>query len=184
MSLKYFSGIDIVIGDPVFTVPINIDSMDDKQNLCYEIHGKSETSFNFVSDKCVSVNAKYIGVGNLNFITAIAVRAQGNSGNCRDIRVDLENCAVSTGPSGSVLTTLNPSDKYAMDGINIRQRPDRVRIAVPNCADVMLVMWVICERDDLPMIRFQIARGRNLEPTSHGLVGKWVMVIASDFSLV
>ena len=59
----------------------------------------------------------------------------------------------------------------------------RVRITVPNRADTMLVMWVICSsgRVEDPVtweyyyvnfIRFVVMRGLNLNELSHGLIGK------------
>ena len=55
---------------------------------------------------------------------------------------------------------------------------------MPNCADVSLVMWVVCETVDITdpytgvnlgpvnMIKFIISRGFNLHEYSHGLIGK------------
>ena len=49
----------------------------------------------------------------------------------------------------------------------------RVRISVPNCENVQLVMWIVCEEvRGEGMLRFIITRGVNLRPTSHGLLGK------------
>ena len=73
---------------------------------------------------------------------------------------------------------------YDNDGISIRVYPRRVRIAVPNCADSKLVMWVFCQNqtmDDpfnqgqvlgpIQMIKYVVARGFNLQEFSHGLLG-------------
>ena len=168
---------DSVIGDPLFTVPFN--AAGERINLCFEIHGQANSIFNFVSDECVNVNAYYAPAGDLNIISAIAVRAEGNSGNCRDIRVDLEGCAASISPSGGGggdLVPLGPNGRTQEDGISVRQYNNRVRIAVPNCDQAMLVMYVVCQRServDVPdMIRFSITRGVNLRPSSHGFLGK------------
>ena len=49
----------------------------------------------------------------------------------------------------------------------MRKYARRVRILAPNCENVMLVMWVICEsRNDQDMIKFAIARGVNLRASS------------------
>ena len=110
-------------------------------------------------------------MGDLNIISAIAVRAEDENGMCHSILVDLEGCAISTGASGE-LTALGPRDTVRMGGVSARKiGTDRVRVSVPNCDSVNLVLWVICEREPLDMIRFQIARGVNLAPTSHGLLG-------------
>lgn len=147
-----------------------------QQNLCYEIHGRPNTHFNLVSDTCVSVNALYTRVsttdGPLNIISAISIRAEDDEGYCQNIRVDLESCGVSVGVN-ETLSSVNVAD-YKQNGIYIRQKKaDRVRVSVPNCNNLRLNMWVICERGNpMDMIRFQIARGDNLRPTSHGLVGE------------
>ena len=88
--------------------------------------------------------------------------------------MDLEGCTISAGVGGA-LTELGPKDEFSMAGISARKtRMDRVRISVPNCEQVNLVLWVICERrPEVDMIRFQIARGVNLASTSHGLLGKY-----------
>lgn len=161
---------DTVIADPLFTVPINSDNQD--RNLCFEVHGRSDTSFNLISDKCVSVNALYSAIGDLNIVSAVGVRAEGNDGVCRNIQVDLSGCTVSTGMGA--MAELGASESFFMAGISARKtRTDRVRISVPNCEYVNLVLWVICEREPMDMIRFQIARGVNLASTSHGLLGKY-----------
>ena len=168
---------DTVIGDPLFTVPYLTPPGQPGQKLCYEVHGQPNTHFNLVSDTCVSVNALYAGVttvdGPLNIISAIGIRAEDNAGNCQNIRVDLdEECGVSVGMNGA-LTSVDTLT-YRRDGISIhRRKTDRVCVSVPNCENVQLNMWVICERGGpVDMIRFQIARGRNLRLTSHGLVGE------------
>jgi len=68
-----------------------------------------------------------------------------------------------------------------MAGISVRKYTNRIRIAVPNCEDHDLIMWVFCLNDTFsyndtltfhsPMIRFVIARGFNLQETSHGILG-------------
>lgn len=164
---------DTVIGDPLYTVPYyNASKPEGRQNLCYEIHGRSNHNFNLISDKCASVNAHYSAVGSLNIISAIAIRAEDNEGRCRDILVNLERCSVSTGLGSAALTAVE--EMISVAGISVRKRSaDRARVSLPNCEGVNLIMWVICERGAIDMIRFQIARGVNLRPTSHGLLGKY-----------
>ncbi len=166
-----------MIGDPVFTVPYLTPPGQPKRNLCYEVHGRPDTNFNLISDACVSVNALFSGVvvndDALNIISSIGIKAQDNDGNCRDIRVDLDQCSVSTGMSGAPLILMDEPE-FSQSGISIRRRmTDRVRVSVPNCDNVQLIMWVVCERGaPVDMIRFHISRGLNLRPTSHGLLGK------------
>ena len=63
-------GNDTVIGDPLFTVPLNMENgfdrlpalakqLDGLPNLCYEIHGEHNQYFSLVSDTCTTVNAHY-----------------------------------------------------------------------------------------------------------------------------
>ena len=70
---------------------------------------------------------------------------------------------------------LDPVEVMVSDslGISVRKRRNRVRVSVPNCGLQRLVMHVSCEETDgTSMIRFDITRGINLDPTSHGLIGE------------
>ena len=76
----------------------------------------------------------------------------------------------------------------------MRKYPSRVRIAVPNCNSAMgLVMWVFCQTQTFwstsdinpdgtevtfegDAIRFVIARGLNLQETSHGILGGYFLI--------
>ena len=89
---------DSVIGDHLFTVPFY--GVGGRINLCFEIHSQANSIYNFVSDACVNGNAYCAPAGDLNIISAIAVKAERNSGNCQDKCVDLEGCATSMSPSG------------------------------------------------------------------------------------
>ena len=123
----------------------------------------------------MSVNALYsqmINTTDGNFISKIGVLAEDNSGACQQIEADIEGCTARVG--GQVVIS------YNQDGVSVMRRTDRVRIAVPNCDDVDLVMWVVCEtRGEQRMIRFVVARGFNLRSTSHGLVGKCIGSVCS-----
>lgn len=163
---------DTVNGDPLFTCPMYHRGIEDL-NMCYEVRGRSDNFFNFISDTCVSVNAHFSAAGDLNIISSIGVTAEGKDGVCRNIQVDLDKCAVSAGMDGNMTKLGN--DKLSIGGVSVRKTMDRVRISVPNCNNLQLVMWVICERGAIDMIRFQIARGLNLAPTSHGLLGEFAV---------
>lgn len=148
-----------------------------KINLCYEIHGRANENFNLVSDECVSVNAHYAkGFGRQNIINTIGVRARTLGEICFNIRVEVMGCRVAVSNSSNELLRNLDTHIYEVDDISIRQYSDRVRITVPNCDQLALIMWVVCEQGDginIPdMIRFKITRGLNLKPTSHGLLGK------------
>ena len=177
---------DTVTGNPLMVVPLNVgDSTrkelglgeSDRVSLCYEVHGEANQNFNLVSDMCVSVNAHYMRARSdvdINAIDTIGVRAVGDDDHCRNIQVDLVGCRASV--DGVEITM-----PYRMAGISVRKYTNHVRIAVPNCEDHDLVMWVFCLNGTFsyndtstfqsPMIRFVIARGFNLQETSHGILG-------------
>ena len=176
---------DTLIGDPLMTVPILQDkasSGNDHTSLCYELHGEADKFFSLISDGCTAVNAHYVKADinttgfELNVVDTIGVRAVGNDGMCRNIRVGLDGCQAR-------VNGIDIVGSYQMGGISVREYNSRVRISVPNCADSSLVMWVFCmaatTRDDVtleifrfPMIRFVVARGLNLNEQSHGIIGK------------
>ena len=159
---------DTIIGDPLYEVPVIAEEDGNKVSLCYEVQGEANQHFNLISDSCVSVNALYspmINASDGNIISKIGVLAEDNNGVCQQIEADLEGCTARV--NGSIV------QMYNQDGVNVMRRTNRIRISVPNCGNVDLVMWVICEvRNGQPMIKFVVARGFNLSPTSHGLIGK------------
>jgi hypothetical protein len=173
---------DTVTGDPFFIVPLSLTSnsqsdsfQENRVALCYEIHGMPGADFNLVSDICTSVNALYsISSVNqqLNFISDIGVRAVDVSGNCVNIRVNVaQNCTPDIRRGNNDITVL---PRFESGGISVRKTGASVRISVPNCANTQLVMWVKCrEVDNQPQLRFDITRGFNLNPTSHGLLGQF-----------
>ena len=173
-------GNDTVIGDPLYTVPLQISKevMTDvpefaELSLCYEIHGSANEVFNLVSDQCVSISAEYVqsvNNENLNFIKRIGVLAVDNNGDCQRITVDSDGCSASVDTlTGSQVVPYNAA------GVSVRKSGNHFRIAVPNCELQDLVVWVICESTSA--LKFVIMRGFNLQPTSHGLVGMLVLKI-------
>ena len=170
---------DTIIGDPLFTVPFSKGG----DSLCYEVHGSPDQHYNLVSDVCTNVNAYYSnttvmdsdGIFQANFIRAIGVRAVGSSGECYNIRA-FEDVNGSCSAMMMGATDVFPPGMSAFDGITVRRTRSRVRISVPNCENVNLVMWVTCEeRSGVRSLRFDISRGLNLRPTSHGLIGELCM---------
>ena len=179
---------DTIVGDPLLTAPLLIRDRtgisgvgpDDPVNLCYEVRAKPDAVLNLVSDMCVTVNAHYAQVRpneRLNIIDAIYVRAVDSEGNCHNIAVNLDQCMPSVNLSEVQMLNIN--------GINVRKIRNRVRIAVPNCREQDLVMWVFCqnrtvqstilnsdEMFDVEMIRFVISRGFSLQESSHGILGR------------
>ena len=158
-------------------------------SLCYEIHGEADQFFNLVTDDCTTVNAHYHDLTSyLNVIDQIGVRAVDDNRMCRNIQVDVNGCAASI--DGRALAA---GDRYSSGGISVRSYSNRVRISVPNCADVTLVMWVICETRTLEdpfgngqvtgdMIKFVVMRGLNFgHRMAHGLLGELVYNYCSHF---
>ena len=176
-------GNDTVMGDPLFTVPIYdrqgstpiLDMTTDTSPpaLCFEIHGSTNKIFSLISDHCTSVNAHYAPMdvpeyGNI--IDSVGIRAVDAAGQCVNIKVSTEGgCTPSIGMGGSLMETT----RYSNRGISVsKHRSNRVRVSVPNCENVQLVMWVMCEMiNRQEMLKFVITRGINLRPTSHGLLG-------------
>ncbi|XP_065918054.1 uncharacterized protein [Dysidea avara] len=167
---------DTVIGDPLYTVPLQISDAMIRSNpvvantsLCYEIHGRPGVFLNLVSDQCVSINAEYMqssGDSNLNNVGKVGIFAVDNNGDCQSITIDVMNCV---GTVGS--TEVTQDSQYNVAGIRVRKGRRYFRIAVPNCERQDLISWVICEDGD--MLKFVITRGFNLSPTSHGLVAQF-----------
>ena len=177
---------DTVISDPLMTVPILVRDEDLQRlktthlSLCYEIHGRENTNFNFVTDACATVNAHYTDLTSyLNIIDQIGVRAVDNSGTCKNIQVNVDGCSAIVGG-----VPLAASSRYNSRGISVRRYSNRVRISVPNCNELSLVMWVICETRTIDdpfgedgtvtgnMIKFVVMRGLNFgHRQAHGLLG-------------
>ena len=173
---------DTVVDDLRMTVPIrvrNLTSLGIQQqlSLCYQMHGNADRHYNLISDKCISVNGHHVSAGLCyNVIGSIAVRAVDETGQCRNIYVSTEGCSAS-------IDDTNIDAMYRDAGISVQRYHDLVRIAVPNCANVDLVMWVICKNGTLScvndsesftvqMIKFVITRGFNLNERSHGIIGE------------
>ena len=171
------------------TVPILVRDEDlamlgaDRVSLCYEIHGRSDANFNLVTDQCATVNAHYDDLTSyLNVIDQVGVRAVDDSGVCRNIQVDVDGCTAAVDG-----VPLAEGGRFSNGGISVRRYSNRVRISVPNCNELSLVMWVICETRTLEdpfggdnsitgdMIKFVVMRGLNFgHRMAHGLLGKWL----------
>ena len=168
----------------LLSVPISNVSM------CYEVHGGNNKFFNLISGKCVAVNAHYVrGTDNPNITITITdiigVRAVSNSGTCVNIKVSLEGCRATV--DGEVLAS-----KYCFDGITVRKYKNHVRIAVPNCGDTELVMYVFCitvrtedpytwEYYSVDSLRFMVERGQLNHNLFHGIIGNSYTILLQTF---
>jgi hypothetical protein len=175
---------DTVVADPLFTVPILVSPADlqtikaPKLSLCYEVHGMANEWFNFITDTCTNVNAHYTGVMDangvvvpgLNVVDRIGVIAVNNDKECVEIEVNVRACT-------AIVEGVPINSQFRAKGISVRKSLNRVRVAVPNCAEQTLVMWVICEKRmlegiDVDAIKFIVKRGLNFgHINSHGLIG-------------
>ena len=174
---------DTVIGDPLYEVPLNTISNSTfpvTTSLCYEIHGEAGKIFNLVSDGCVQVNANYSAMDipdNGNIISQIGVFAYDTAGGCINILVDVNDCIPVV---NGVAYSGDPG--YNTNGVTARRRNGRARISVPNCATALfdnLVFWVTCQDiEGQKMIKFQVVRGNQLIPDSHGLLGMYVVTLS------
>ena len=155
---------DTIIGDPLFTVTLP----EGDEFMCYEVHGEAGKYFNLISDTCTSVNAHFSQLPSdlkLNRMSEIGIYASGTSNTCAEIQISLNNCAGFV--NGEAITS-----SYQQLGISVRQYKNRWRVSVPNCGSSQsLILWIFCDTEP-DMLQFRIARGKNLAPTSHGLLGK------------
>ena len=167
---------DTVRGDPLFSIPLPSKYTAHTElgsiQLCFEIHGQSGSHYNFISDACTSVSARYKQGENdagLNVISNIGVKAKGSNDACHNIEVDLDRCSAQL--DGTLLNT----SSVTVNGISIVIRRQRVRVSVPNCASsTRLIMWMICTmRNSEDMLEFVVSRGDGLLPTAHGLIGAY-----------
>ena len=154
---------DSVTADPQFTVTLP----DRSGSLCYEVQGDANEYFNLISDTCTSVNAYYTAMpldSGRNRMSSIGIRASsGGPEGCVEIEIDHEDCSAIV--SGRVMNTSVHIGEVRVE----KQMGKHWRVFVPNCKRPGLVMWVTCMSNRL---RFDVTRGSNLRPSSHGLLGK------------
>ena len=131
------------------------------------MHGSANEYFNLISDTCTSVNAYYTPMpldSSRNRMSIIGIRASsaGPEG-CVEVEINHEDCTAIV--NGRVVNNSVHISEVRVD----RRMGNRWRVFVPNCGRPGLVMWVTCKSNRL---RFDVTRGSNLRPTSHGLLGK------------
>lgn len=147
----------------------------DTPHLCFEVHGEREAIFNLISDRCTSVNALFSAMdppATGNIVSTIGIRAVDDRGSCVDIEISLKTECVPF-IRVSEEEVINAS-RYSSHGVSVRKHRQGVRVAVPNCENTPLVLWVVCDEiRNQSMIRLVISRGVNLRPTSHGILGNF-----------
>ena len=183
---------DTIIGDPLFTVPLNfpltfspapslITAND--HHLCFEVHGERDAVFNLISDSCTSVNALFSGMAppaTGNIINTVGIKAVDHVGNCVEIEISLRSQCMPV-IHRSEHEVIDAS-RYTLHGVSIRKHQQGVRVAVPNCENTPLVLWILCdETRGQDMIKFVISRGVNLRPTSHGILGNILLPVIVNY---
>ena len=162
---------DTVVADPLYTVTLPQLT----ESMCYEVRGQPNLYLNLISDTCLSVNAFYTampgGLTGVNRMSEIGIYAVSqDNGNCVQIKISVDCSATVNGVNASLVG--------GVDGIRIRSSKRRWRVSVPNCNPPSAVMWITCAED---MLRFQVARGAGLSPTSHGLLGKKYIIFSPSY---
>ena len=117
--------------------------------------------------------------GNVSVTICVVIFEPQTGGSSRSFTLSY-NTENYTAGNGNILN----SREYSRDGIRIRWNVmnTRVSIAVPNCADNQLVMWVFCSHGqvedpvtwvyyNITFMRFVVMRGLNLNELSHGIIG-------------
>ena len=152
---------DTVIGEALCTVPILVSEEKlqnlhvDKRSLCCKIHCDSVQWFYLLTDDCGSVNSHYVALSErVNVMNSIGVRPVDNDKQCVNIGMEVNECAATVNG-----VNRNSMGRYSAAGMNIRRYRNR---SVTNCAELTLVMWVICERrtfDDPGQLGMDITAG-------------------------
>lgn len=146
----------------------------------------------------MSVNAHYISITkDLNVIDEISIRAVDDTMSaCTNIRIALAGCT--TFVNGISLSS------YSMNGTSIRHSQKSVRVSMPNCDDLRLVMHINCRErllynpngttSTIKMLHFNVTRGLNLGHRNvYGLLGilysqeynmDWYLYTESEHCLV
>ena len=107
-----------------------------------------------------------------NIVSTIGIRAVDNRGSCVDVEISLKTECVPF-IHVSEEEVINAS-RYSSHGVSVRKHRQGVGVAVPNCENIPLVLWVVCDEvRNQSMIRLVISRGVNLRPTSHGILGNF-----------
>ena len=169
---------DTIVGDPLYRAALWVGNQTCKYSLCYEIHGEAGKHFNLISDLCVSVNAYYSAMSNPalgNVISAVGIRASDDTDTCHDINIVQNTVTGACEASVNGGPVLSVGSESRNNGVNVKQDiMSHVRVSVPNCERVPLIMWVICQNmSGELMMRFDISRAVNLRSSSHGLLGKY-----------
>lgn len=115
-----------------------------------------------------------------NVVNTVGIKAVDYRGNCVEIEVSLraECWPVVYGSDRRVIAM----SRYNSHGVSVRKHQQGVRVAVPNCENVPLVLWVLCNKiQNQSMLKFVVSRGVNLRPTSHGILGMSLALVTGVY---
>ena len=152
---------DVVSADPLFTVAINsqssseLDSHQQPLSLCYQVHGDGDTYYNLLTTPFTSVNGLWSSVDDsgLHLLTEIGVQTLSENGECHNILIQLEDCALTINNF-----TTNAYLHFISRGVNVTRVDDRV--IVINVSDGSrddFVIEVECE------VREMVRGGEEME---------------------
>jgi len=95
------------------------------------------------------------------------------------ILVEVDQCAATVNNAPLMIT-----GQYSAGGVSVKRYVNRVRLSLSNCADIPLVLWVVCKEHKIlnpqdhsilnaHMLQLVVMRGLNLDDRrAHGLLGK------------
>ena len=167
---------DTVADAPLMSVPLLVDPFElgfiDYRHLislCYEVRGTPRKTFNLISTKCTSVNARYVSLNNDKYntiINRVGIHTVNDDGKCMNIQVN-EDCSVHF--NGRVLSS-NITEK----NISIELFSNSVLVSLPNCGK-QIDIYFFCHYtsdDNTPLMNMTITRNYIDQDITHGLIGR------------
>lgn len=167
---------DTVADAPLMSVSLLVDPFElgftDYRHLislCYEVRGTPRQTFNLISTKCTSVNARYVSLNNDKYetiINRVGIRAVNGDGRCQNIQVN-KDCSVRF--NGQVLSS-NITEK----NISIELFANSVLVSVPDCGKE-IAFYFFCHRisdDNTRVMNMTITRNYIDQEITHGLIGR------------
>ena len=162
--------------DPLYEVPVTHTppGMDPTTtSLCYQVHGKSGSYYNLISDDCIQVNVlnkRFKNSNDENFIKEIGILAQDSEDNCVQIKLRANACSLVIGG-----TAFNESYNVN-ETIIIKSGKQSFEITLPNCKITKgddVKFEIACRKTKgQKIIYFNVVQGGGIKPGAHGLIGK------------
>ena len=139
-----------------------------------EVQGRTGYIYNLMQDQCVTVNSLYNksdDTDKFNVITAIAILAEGTSGECHRVKVKRGQCQV-------YVDGFPFNGTFDEDGILVKtgSHGDVVSVVVPNCQErghPGFMFQISCtQAESKEALELEALYVDGLLSTSHGLLGK------------